>query len=122
MKVGDRGVKFDEGKPCAALLGDFGLALMAVADVATFGAEKYAPGGWLHVDDGRQRYTSALWRHLLAEPLCGFDDESGRRHAAHVAWNALARLELILRAENQGVKDVDGRSSDGNKSGLKPSY
>ena len=27
------------------------------------------------------------------------DDESGLQHAAHAAWNALARLELMLSAQ-----------------------
>lgn len=33
------------------------------------------------------------------------DDDSGLRHAEQVAWNALARLELILR-KSQGQHDV----------------
>ncbi len=91
------GAKLDAGKPMAGVLGDFGLALMAVAEVGTFGANKYTRGGWQSVPNGIERYTDAAWRHLLKEPLEPLDDDSGLSHAAHMAWNALARLELQLR-------------------------
>ena len=91
--------KFDTGKPLAGVLGDFGRALMAVAEVGTFGARKYSRGGWRHVEDGVVRYTDALWRHLLQENAEAQDPDSGLLHQAHVAWNALARLELMLRGQ-----------------------
>lgn len=74
----------------------FPLALTAVADVSAFGASKYTWGGWESVPDGVARYGDALARHLLCD---GPDAQSGLLHAAHAAWNALARLELILRQE-----------------------
>jgi hypothetical protein len=91
------GAKLDAGKPMAGLLGDFGNALLAVAEVSTFGARKYSKGGWLQVADGQARYSDALWRHLLKEASEPTDQESGLAHAAHAAWNALARLELAIR-------------------------
>ena len=93
------GTKLDAGKPRAGLvLGDFSRALMAVAQVGTFGAEKYSPSGWLAVPDAIERYTDAMYRHLLYEAQGEADDpDSGLAHAAHAAWNALARLELALR-------------------------
>lgn len=93
------GVKLDGEKPDASLLMDFGMALMAVAQVGTFGARKYTRGGWIHVKEGRQRYSSALLRHLAQEVYSAHDDETGLLHDAHAAWNALARLELRLRQE-----------------------
>jgi hypothetical protein len=93
------GAKLDAGKPDASLLLDFGRALAEVARVCTFGATKYTRGGWTHVSDGPNRYTAALLRHLLAEVRGKTDPDSGLRHAAQVAWNALARLELVLRGE-----------------------
>lgn len=95
------GAKLDAGKPEAALLARFGLALMEVAKVATFGANKYSRGGWQHVEDGERRYNDALWRHLLS---CEYEDvaaDSGLAHEAHLAWNALARLELKLREQRK---------------------
>lgn len=90
------GEKHDEGKPMVGLmLADFAMALDAVAKVTTFGAVKYSPSGWRTVSNAFARYTDALARHLLAE-LRGetADEESGLPHMAHVAWNAMALLEL----------------------------
>lgn len=95
------GAKLDAGKPDASLLLMFGRALVEVSAVGTFGARKYSRGGWQHVSDGANRYTAAMLRHLLAENEGPIDGESGLRHAAQVAWNALARLELILREEKK---------------------
>jgi len=92
------GAKFDAGKPRIGLMiGDFSRALVDVARVSTHGAAKYSDHGWRMVPDGVARYTDALYRHLLAErDGGGLDAESGLLHAAHAAWNALARLELML--------------------------
>lgn len=90
------GAKLDSGKPDMALLLDFSLAIREVAKVCTYGAKKYSVGGWQHVEDGIHRYDAALLRHFFTtdEP---FDAESELLHRAHVAWNALASLELLLR-------------------------
>lgn len=95
------GVKYDAGRPPAwTLLKSFSRAISAVVDVGTFGAEKYSLGGWEKVDDGQRRYSDALVRHMLKEMVGeDRDQESGHLHAAHEAWNALARLELKLRGE-----------------------
>jgi hypothetical protein len=90
-------MKLDGGKPDVSLLLDFGMALRAVAAVGTFGKMKYTRGGWQFVKDGENRYTAALGRHLLEEAYERDDEESGLPHAAHAAWDALARLELMLR-------------------------
>lgn len=92
------GAKLDEGKPplLRGCLGYFPLALAAVAEVSAHGAEKYAWRGWESVPDGVARYGDALARHLCA---AGPDPGSGLDHAAHAAWNALARLELMLRED-----------------------
>lgn len=92
-----QGVKYDQGKVMGSLLREFSRALMAVAEVGTFGAEKYTRGGWLTVPNGETRYSDAMWRHLLLENQEMCDGESGLRHSAHAAWNALARLELELQ-------------------------
>lgn len=93
------GAKLDAGKTRAGLaIGGFARALLAVSDVGTFGAEKYTPHGWVSVPNGIERYTDAMYRHLLAEGAGeARDGDSGLSHAAHAAWNALARLELMLR-------------------------
>jgi hypothetical protein len=96
---GDPGAKLDGAKIRPALvLGSFCRALAAVTEVGTFGARKYCDNGWIAVPDGRERYTDALLRRLLAEASGeALDGDSGLLHDAHAAWNALARLELRLR-------------------------
>jgi hypothetical protein len=96
------GAKLDAGKTRVGLvLGGFSRALSAVCEVGTYGAQKYTPSGWRSVPDGVERYTDAMGRHLLMEPRETVDPDSGLPHAAHVAWNALARLELMIREEER---------------------
>ena len=93
------GAKDDGNKIRADLvLGAFPNALEAVCEVGTFGAAKYTDDGWLKVNDAKRRYTDALLRHYL-EHAKGFDsdEDSGLDHLAHLAWNALAILELEIR-------------------------
>lgn len=91
------GAKLDAGKPLAGeVLSGFAAALEAVIEVGTHGARKYTLGGWRSVDDAERRYTSAMLRHWLAEHHETRDAKSGLTHAAHVAWNALARLHFVL--------------------------
>jgi len=93
------GAKLDGGKCKAGVLSDFSLALMAVAEVGTHGADKYSRGGWQEVPDGETRYRDADWRHLLKSRHEDVDQDSGLLHDAHRAWNVLAALELRLRRE-----------------------
>ena len=93
------GAKLDAGKNRLGLvLGGFALALEKVGEVGTFGADKYTPNGWVSVPNGIDRYTDAMYRHLLKEAQGELiDPQSELFHAAHTAWNALARLDLMLR-------------------------
>ncbi len=94
------GAKLDAGKVpvVRGAFGYFPRALIEVAKVSQFGATKYAWKGWETVPDGVVRYTDALGRHLLYEATGeNRDPDSNLLHAAHAAWNALARLELMLR-------------------------
>ena len=100
----DRGAKLDQGKPRVSLVFDFARALLSVAEVSTFGARKYCDGGWMQVEEGFKRYSDALGRHLLAERFEYLDKDSGLPHAAHAAWNALARLEFLLREKEKDNK------------------
>lgn len=92
------GKKDDKTKPLVlrGFLQQFPRAIEEVARVSQFGAEKYTWNGWETVPDGTERYSEALARHLLKQ---GDDPESGMSHAAHAAWNAMARLELMLRSK-----------------------
>lgn len=98
------GAKLDAGKNRVGLMvSGFSKALAAVAEVTTFGANKYTPNGWKEVPNGIDRYTDALYRHLLQEAGGeSVDQDSKLLHAAHTAWNALARLELMLKEKSNG--------------------
>lgn len=114
-KIGSGAVKYDGGKSpvfCGAL-DYFPRALAAVADVSAFGASKYAWKGWQDVDNGFERYSDALVRHLTA-PATGdfFDKDSGLLHEAHAAWNALARLELRLAELAEEAEEVEQEQRD----------
>ena len=97
------GAKLDAGKIRAGLvLGGFARALREVSAVGTYGANKYTPNGWMQVPNGVERYTDAMHRHLLSEAsgeACDPDTEI--LHAAHAAWNALARLDLMIRKSEE---------------------
>lgn len=93
------GTKYDQNKPrVGEMFLDFSKALEYTAKVWEFGAKKYGKGNWKYVVNARNRYTNALLRHLAAESTCEWDNETHLMHAAHVAWNALARLHFILES------------------------
>lgn len=96
------GAKLDAGKVCAfrGAIDYFPRAIEQIAAVSTFGASKYAWKGWETVPEGFERYSDALVRHLIAEGKGeAIDCDSGLFHAGHAGWNALARLELLLRSQ-----------------------
>ncbi len=95
-------IKYDGGKSPVfrGAIDYFPRAISAVAGISAFGASKYAWKGWEGVDDGYNRYSDAMVRHLIYEGEGEvLDPDSGLLHAAHTAWNALARLELYLREQ-----------------------
>lgn len=97
------GAKVDAGKVFAdSILAGFPRALMAVAEVGTFGANKYSLNGWQSVEDGERRYRDAGARHRLKRQMGEeIDPDSGLDHEYHEVWNALAALELRLRKREQ---------------------
>jgi hypothetical protein len=105
LQPSEPGAKLDSGKNRLGLvLGAFGNALMAVGAVGTFGANKYSSNGWLAVPKGRERYTDAMLRHYFYESTGEtIDPDSNLAHSAHLAWNALARLELEIREYDANI-------------------
>lgn len=93
------GAKLDAGKSpiFQGLMDYFPRACLAVAEVSEAGAKKYAWKGWETVPDGYNRYSNAMVRHIVNETIEGKYDPEGFLHAAQVAWNAMARLELQLK-------------------------
>jgi hypothetical protein len=97
------GAKVDAGKVRMHLItGGMARAIREVAKVGTFGAAKYTDGGWVEVPDGFRRYEDAQQRHATYRHIGeDIDPDSGLLHLAHEAWNALAKLDLYLRASEQ---------------------
>lgn len=94
------GKKYDNGKPMAGTLTDvFSRALMAVGACIEYGTHKYPdPKNWQLVDNGIKRYRDAMIRHLLKYNAgIDKDEETKLPHLAHMAWNALAILELYMQ-------------------------
>lgn len=97
------GAKVDAGKyEYDMVLFSFPNALAHVDRIGKFGAKKYTKGGFLSVPNGEVRYFNAEIRHSIKK-LQGeiLDPDSQELHLAHKAWNALAELELFLRAEEE---------------------
>lgn len=100
LNAKEPGSKLDAGKSpvMRGALHYFPRAISMVASISEYGATKYSWKGWESVEDGINRYGDALARHLMYEEIDGmYDPQTGFLHAGHAAWNALARLELMLR-------------------------
>jgi hypothetical protein len=99
------GAKLDDGKlqPWLCFSG-FSRALTEVAKVTTVGAKKYTRNGWMHVENGQERYMEAFGRHMLKLGAGEImDTDTDVHHKAAMIWNLLASLELELR-ENEKEK------------------
>lgn len=77
----------------------FPRAIMAVAHVSFVGNEQHNPGQPMHwARDKSTDHADCILRHLAER---GTIDDDGLRHAAKVAWRALALLETELEAAEQ---------------------
>ena len=97
----NKGIKNNQNKPQISLLfKQFPKALEAVAKCSEYGHQKYKETdedylNFKRVDGGSKAYADAGLRHrtFVEKTL---DEDSGLPHAWHIAWNALAELQLIL--------------------------
>jgi hypothetical protein len=95
------GKKNDDEKPpvVRGFLHYFPRAIKAVALASKFGLVKYdlqyEDRNFMNLDPAR--LLDADGRHLLDEVIDGpYDPETGLLHAVHHAWEAMARLEVML--------------------------
>lgn len=102
-EVSSEGVKTNNLKPQMSLLfKQFPKALEAIVLCSQYGHEKYKETdkdylNYTRVDGGSKTYADAGLRHRLGQ---GDDLESGLPHQYHVAWNAIAELQLWIQ-ENE---------------------
>ena len=103
------GIKYDSAKPKMNLLPP--KAIVEVAKVLTFGAEKYDAENWRKLDDLQNRYTAGALRHIFAH-MDGekLDPETGLSHMAHALCCLLFKLEIEL--ENGESKEEELRETD----------
>lgn len=103
-----KGKKYDSGKSMVgALCRVFPRALLGVGQCIRFGQTKYPnPKNWSLVEDGLNRYTDSLMRHLL-KMFAGqdIDPETKLPHIFHVCWNALAISEFYIK-EHAELEEV----------------
>lgn len=93
------GVKFDAGKPRMDLLPMD--ALMAVAQVLTYGAIKYDDWNWAK-GMRRGRLVAAMLRHVVADAMGeAYDEESGLPHTWHLGCCAL----MLISADARGISE-----------------
>jgi len=109
------GKKFDGGKLRYGLIPPS--STRALASVLTFGAQKYGPNNWQSVEQGEERYTDALMRHLEAyrggEDI---DEESGMSHL----WHAMTNIAFLIHFEDQAnvVKSLMPRPVSAEKAAI----
>lgn len=103
----NEGRKDDQGKYKPSLVP--ALALIEVAKVFTFGAQKYGANNWRGGMDW-SRYLDAEDRHILTWKTGErFDKESGISNLAH----AICNLMMLLESEilNLGTDDVNQQAN-----------
>lgn len=90
------GAKYDSGKLRYHLLPD--IAEREVVRVLEDGAEKYTEEGWRHVSDPKNRYYSALRRHLTAWRMGEQNDPDSPSNTHHLA-HAICCLIFLMTPE-----------------------
>lgn len=88
-----QGVKHDKGKRQWWYLQGVSNEVGEVIDVLEYGDTKYPANdgcNWKRVENPGKRYTSALFRHIMAW-MQGekYDPETGKHHLAHAITNCL---------------------------------
>lgn len=87
-------------------------ALAAVAELSRIGNEQHNPGQPMHwAKEKSTDHADCIIRHLIDR---GTVDTDGVRHAAKVAWRALALLQIELEEAAQRVtkEQVSSRCTD----------
>jgi len=101
----ESGMKFDDDKARWDLLNL--PVLQGVAEVLTFGAQKYAADNWQKVENGKERYFAAMMRHYAAAMAGGHrDGESDLPHWAHMLCNAMFLAHFLKHGDAPPVEPV----------------
>ncbi len=69
--------------------------IRGLAEVMTYGAEKYSADSWQEVENAKHRYTDAMLRHINAwQRGSKVDEESELHHLLHASVNAMFLMFL----------------------------
>lgn len=99
--VKKEGVKYNESKPSLSMLFvQFPDALKAITRCSEYGHKKYEEFdkdflNFKRVEEGSKAFADSGLRHRIEKGL----DESGLPHQYHVAWNALAELQMWIEEQ-----------------------
>ena len=112
-------IKHDTGKPMMSLVEPS--FIRGLADVLTFGANKYEKNNWKLADsaEGQDRIKDAMLRHIY-KYLDGqeFDDETGFSHLYHAAFGLMA-LSYFDTKKTRSFSDIGILNIDELASGIK---
>jgi len=105
----EEGIKYDDNKlPISKLFTQFPDAIKAVILASLFGHLKYEKydHDWLNYKRVAKKdcYKDAGLRHSMLN--CPNQEESGLPPKIHVAWNALADLQIFLDKQNFNVENL----------------
>lgn len=96
-----RAARFNTGKPQLSYILDAPNAIVGLASVFEFGAEKYSRDNWKKGLE-RNEVIDSLLRHLTKSQAGEvLDDETGKDHLYHVLWNALVLAEQYGETGNE---------------------
>lgn len=119
----EEGKKYDGGKPRMDLLPPN--AIIEVAKVLAFGAEKYAPENWRKLEDLQNRYTGASLRHVFAHmDKERLDKETHLSHLAHAICCLLFKLEIELEEtrEEERLRGLERSKYSESNQAPEPTY
>lgn len=104
------GLKHDDGKLRWDLLPLD--VVEKLVEIYEFGANKYGENNWRNLQNGYKRCRAAMFRHLTAyDKGEHVDQESGKSHLAHAAWNALSMVYFAERDTLQEMHDKAHRTT-----------
>ena len=101
MPKNEKGVKNDEDKLRYDLLPVE--VVEEVVKVLTYGAKKYTDDGWKEVPNLKERYYSALMRHIVAWRKGKKQDDESKLHPLSHAMCCLVFLLWEELADKKGV-------------------
>lgn len=88
-------------KECMFIIGSHAKFLEELAKVYSFGCTKYSEKSWQSVPNGRERYESAVFRHIKDYKKGEWTNwtDGGCLHVAQICWNLIAVKWFIINSK-----------------------